>query len=356
MHRLDELRTEIDGIDCEILDLLNRRAACAIEIGKIKHEQKRDVYAPDREREIYRRLMERNKGPFPNKALRNVFREIISGSISLEKQLKVAFLGPPATFTHQACMQHFGLMGEFVPKKDIADIFDDVERGRADYGVVPIENTTEGVVTHTLEMFVTSSLKICAEILIEVSLALMNRSGRLGEITKVLSHPHAIAQCRKWLKEHLADAAVAEVSSTAMAAQLASEDESAAAIASEAAAALYDLKIVERAIEDQADNLTRFLVIGKNDSPRRTGMDKTSLMFATKDTPGALYRMLQPFATRGINLTKIESRPMKRKSWQYVFFLDLDGHITDGDISEAVSELEGMCSFLKHLGSYPKSV
>ncbi len=309
---------------------------------------------PEREQEVLKRLMDRNAGPFPNQALKNVFCEIMSASLSLEKPLRIAFLGPVATFTHQACMQHFGRSGDFVPKKDIADVFDDVEKGRADFGVVPIENSTEGVVSHTLDKFVQSNLKIYSEVMLEISLALLNRTGKITDIAKVCSHPHAIAQCKNWVKSNLPNALVIDVSSTALAAQMAAEDPSTAAIASIAAANLYDLRVIEKNIEDNSNNYTRFLVIGKN-LAQRTGRDKTSLMFAIKDSPGALYTMLKPFASRGLNLTKIESRPIKTKAWEYVFFVDLDGHIADEAVKDAVTELEKSCSFLKILGSYPKS-
>lgn len=351
---IEGLRGRIDAIDMEILDLLNKRANIVIDVGRAKSREQKEFYSPDREREIYKRLAANNKGPFPAQALKNVFREIMSASLSLEKPIKIAFLGPVATFTHQACMQHFGLSGEFAPKKDIADVFDDVEKGRADFGVVPIENSTEGVVSHTLDMFVASQLKICAEVMLEVSLALMNRSGRASDIVKVCSHPNPLAQCRFWLKNNLPNALVFDVSSTAMAAQMASEDIETAAVASAAAASLYDLRIIEKNIEDNANNFTRFLVVGKK-MGKKTGADKTSLMFAIKDAPGALYSMLKPFARRDINLTKIESRPLKTKAWEYLFFVDLDGHVNDKKVREAVSELEASCSFFKVLGSYPRS-
>ncbi len=354
MDRIEELRKEIDRIDDTILDLLNRRASLVIEIGKLKAEGKRDFYSPERERAIYERLLSRNRGPFPNKALKSVFREIMSASLSLEKPLKVSYLGPKATFTHLACMQHFGLSADFIPKRDIADVFEDVERGRADYGVVPIENSTEGVVTHTLDMFLESDLKITAEILLEVSLSLLSKTGKMEDIKRIYSHPHAIAQCREWLNRNLPDIPVFDAPSTAAAAQIAVDDPSAGAIASEFAANLYDLQVVERKIEDNPNNFTRFLVIGRKEQAR-TGRDKTSLMFSIKDEPGALYRMLKPFAERGINLTKIESRPQKKRAWEYVFFLDLDGHVSDREVQEAIKELEKMCVFLRVLGSYPKS-
>src|SRR3972149_2592899 len=225
---IDDLRDGIDSIDLKILELLNKRAALVIEVGKVKAREHKELYVPDREREVLKRLTDSNKGPFPNQALKNVFREIMSASLSLEKPLKIAFLGPAATFTHQACMQHFGLSGDFVAKKDIADVFDDVEKGRADFGVVPIENSTEGVVSHTLDKFVNSNLKICAEAMLEISHALLNRSGKSSDIAKVCSHPHALAQCKNWVKNNLPNALVFDVSSTAMAARMASEDPSTA--------------------------------------------------------------------------------------------------------------------------------
>ncbi len=351
---LKELREKIDEIDEKILRLLNERAKLVIEIGRIKTQNRQDYYSPEREREIYERLVSLNRGPIPDSAIRNIFREIMSASLSLEKPLKIAFLGPYATFTHEAAMRHFGLSGEFIPKDEIADVFDEVEKGKADFGVVPVENTTEGAVDHTLDMFITSNLKICAEIMLEVSLALMNKTGRLRDIKKVSSNSHAIAQCSKWLKKHLPGVAVVDTASTALAAQKAVQDPSIGAIASEAASTTYDLKIVERKIEDNPNNFTRFLVIGKK-STAKTGSDKTSILFAIKDAPGALYRILRPFAQRNINLTKIESRPMKTKAWEYVFFLDMEGHITDKKIKQAIDKLEQQCSFIKILGSYPKS-
>lgn len=350
---LDELRAEIDAVDLRILELLNRRAGFVIEVGRIKARDRKEFYVPERERAVMKRLTEANKGPFPNQALKSVFREIMSASLSLEKPLKIAFLGPVATFTHQACMQHFGLSVEFIAKKDIADVFDDVEKGRADFGVVPIENSTEGVVSHTLDLFVNSNLRISAEVMLEISLALLNKTGKAEDIAKVCSHPHALAQCKNWVKNNLPNALVFDVSSTAMAAKMASEDPSTAAIASIAAASLYDLRAIEKNIEDNHNNFTRFLVISKNEAAR-TGNDKTSIVFAIKDAPGALYTMLKPFAERGINLTRIESRPIKTKAWEYVFFVDLDGHTADEPVRVAISELEKTCSFLKVLGSFAK--
>ncbi|CAG0977922.1 partial chorismate mutase / prephenate dehydratase, partial [Geobacteraceae bacterium] len=328
MKTLQELRRDIDAIDDEILALLNRRSELAIEVGKVKAVENRDFHAPSREREIYDRLKTANPGPFPSDAIRNVFKEIISASLSLEAPMQVAFLGPKATFTHLASMQHFGLSAELVPQKSIPAVFEEVGKGRVLYGVVPVENSTEGMVSHTLDMFMESDLKINAEILLEVSHDLLSRTGRLEDVKKVYSHPQAIAQCRNWLDENLPGVPVVDVASTALAAQIVGDDYTAAAIASEFAASLYELKVVRKRIEDQVNNFTRFLVVGRK-MAERCGDDKTSLMFSVKDEPGILHRMLEPFAKRGVNLSKIESRPLKKKAWEYIFFLDLVGHISD---------------------------
>jgi chorismate mutase/prephenate dehydratase len=351
---LSELRQKIDDIDDRILGLLNQRASVVVEVGKAKAGQSKDFYVPSRERAIYERLTAANPGPFPSEAIRKVFREIISASLSLEQPMKVAFLGPQGTFTHAAAMQQFGFSAQLMPQKSIPAIFEEVSRGRAPYGVVPVENSTEGVVSHTLDMFMESDLKINAEIMLGISHFLMSRSGRMTDIKKIVSHPQPLAQCRKWLEENLPDVPLVDVGSTALAAQMALEDETFGAIASEMAATLYGLQVVKERIEDNPNNFTRFLVIGTN-TPERSGRDKTSLMFNIKDQPGILYRMLEPFSKREINLSKIESRPMKKKAWEYIFFLDIEGHIGDEPIKAAVTELRDYCQFLKVLGSYPRA-
>jgi chorismate mutase/prephenate dehydratase len=351
---LPELRKQIDSIDDQILDLLNRRAGVVIEVGKAKTGQSKDFYVPSREMAIYERLTAHNPGPFPAEAIRRVFREIISASLSLEQPMKVAFLGPQGTFTHAAAMKQFGFSAQLVPQKSIPAVFDEVQRGRAHYGVVPVENSTEGAVSHTLDMFMESEQKINAEILLEISHYLLSVTGRFEDIRKVVSHPQPLAQCRKWLEENLPDIPLVDVGSTALAAQTAAEDETAAAIASEMAASLYGLQIVKERIEDNPSNFTRFLVIGSK-TPARSGRDKTSVMFNVKDEPGILYRMLEPFSKRGINLSKIESRPMKKKAWEYIFFLDMEGHIEEDNVRAAVDELKDYCQFIKVLGSYPRT-
>lgn len=349
---IGDLRRQIDRVDEQILALLNRRAGMVIRIGKLKKADLADLHAPVREMEIQERLTRLNRGPFPNEALRTVFREIISASLSLEGPLKVAYLGPKATFTHLACIRHFGSSAAYLPVNSIPDVFGEVERGRADYGVVPIENSTEGVVNHTLDMFMDSPLKIVGEVLQEVSHHLMNKSGRIEDIRHLYSHPHAIAQCRQFLENHLPHIGVTEVFSTAKAAETCVEDPSAAAIASELAARLYGLRIIKQRIEDNIHNFTRFLIVSSK-GLGRTGRDKTSIMFATRDRVGALHDMLKPFGDYAINLTKIESRPSKKKAWEYVFFVDLEGHQEDDKVKAALEGLAECCLFLKILGSYP---
>ena len=352
-QRLQQLRQEIDGVDDQILELLNHRAGLVIEVGRNKQESQGEFYVPSREKAIYERLVASNSGPFPADGLRRVFREIISASLSLEQPLKVAFLGPQATYTHVATMQQFGLSAQLVPLKSISAIFDEVARGRASYGVVPVENSNEGVVSHTLDMFMTSEQKIIAEILLEVSHDLLNLSGRVEEVRRVVSHPQALGQCRQWLEENLPDTPLVEASSTANAAQQAAEDEGTAAIASETAGVLYGLRVVKHKIEDNPNNFTRFLVIGRQ-GQGPSGRDKTSILFSVKDQAGVLYHMLEPFYKRNINLSKIESRPMKSKAWEYIFFLDMEGHAEEADVRAAIDELRGYCQFLKILGSYPR--
>ena len=351
---LQELRQRIDAVDDEILRLLNERASLVMEVAKVKKEEKLSFHVPHRERAIHERLAGLNPGPFPNEAVRTVFREIISASLALETPIHVSFLGPKATYSHLAAMQQFGLSAELVPQASIGAIFDDVEKGRSLYGVVPVENSTEGVVTHTLDNFVESELKIGAEILLPISHDLLSGTGTMSGIQKVYSHPQALGQCRKWLQTNLPGVPLVDVASTALAAQIAGSDPTAAAIASEFAGSLYDLKVVERRIEDQAHNVTRFLVIGR-DLSAPSGNDRTSILFSVKDEPGVLFRMLEPFARRGINLSKIESRPGRTKAWEYVFFVDLSGHVSEAPVAEAIEELKRHCRFVKVLGSYPNA-
>jgi len=351
---LQTYRKEIDTIDDEIVRLLNERARHVIEIGKIKKakDTQANLHTPAREAEILDRLCKHNKGPFPTEALRAVYREVMSGSLSLEGPLKVAYLGPRATFTHLACIQKFGSSAQYVPMTSIKEVFNEVERGRADFGVVPIENSTEGVVNHTLDMFIDSNLQIYGEVLQEVSHHLLSKADSMSAVKKIYSHPHAIAQCRSWLETNMPDAPVSEVHSTARAAEICADDFTSAAIASELAGQIYGLKILKPHIEDNLNNYTRFLVLSPK-SPERTGKDKTSVMLSVKDKVGALYELLRPFASHGVNLTKIESRPSRRKAWEYIFFVDLEGHLEEDRVKQALTEVRSRCLFLKILGSYP---
>ncbi|MGB5994836.1 MAG: prephenate dehydratase [Candidatus Deferrimicrobiaceae bacterium] len=353
--RMKELREEIDTLDDQILSLLNRRAKAAIEVGKIKEDQNLRFYVPEREVGILRRLTAKNPGPFPNEALKAIYREIISASLSLEKPLSVAFLGPKATFTHLACLKHFGESADYVAQINVSGVFDAVERGNADFGVVPIENSSEGIVSNTLDMFVDHNLLISGEILIEVAHDLLSVTGDLEHVKKIYSHPHAIAQCREWLERNMRDVAVFDVESTARAAELALDDPSAAAIAGDAAAKIYGLKGIRRRIQDNTNNVTRFIIIGKI-APERTGNDKTSVLFAARDEVGALFLMLEPFSRHQVNLTKIESRPVKKKAWEYIFFLDAEGHLKDDPVAKALDELRMRAQYLKILGSYPRAI
>ena len=347
-------RDGIDRIDNEINRLLNERSMHVIEIGKLKKEKdaNANLHTQGRETAIIERLTKRNTGPFPAEAIRSVYREIMSASLSLEGPQKVAYLGPRATFTHMACMQKFGSSAQFVPVRSIKEVFSEVERGRANFGVVPIENTTEGVVNHTLDMFIDSNLLIYGEVLQEVSHHLLSKSGLLEDVKKIYSHPHAIAQCRNWLETNLPHVPAMEVASTARAAELCIDEPSSAAIASELAGQLYGLKVIKARIEDNVNNVTRFLVLSQKPS-ERTGKDKTSLMLSVKDKVGALYELLRPFASHGLSMTKIESRPSQRKAWEYIFFVDVEGHVTEERVSKAIEEVKSRCLFMKILGSYP---
>ena len=352
---VDALRKKIDQVDKKIVELLNERASVAQEIGRAKSLGKEEVYVPSREKEIFQRVLELNPGPLPGAALHSIYREILSASRSLESSIRIAYFGPEATFTHMAAREKFGSSAVFIPLAGIADVFQEVTQGRADYGVVPIENSTEGVVTHTLDMLVEADVRICAEASLEIHLYLLSRSGRREDIGAIVSHPQALAQCRRWLGNNFSKIQTDEVASSAQAAQMAAADPKLAAVASSLAQELYGLKAVAANIEDHASNITRFLVIG-DQRTRPSGDDKTSIVFSVKDEVGVLHRMLAPFARDRINLTKIESRPLKHKPWEYLFFLDLEGHTEEPKIQRAVKNLEKGCLFIKVLGSYPCGV
>lgn len=349
---VDVLRKKIDQIDAKVVDLLNDRASLAQRIGHFKSRSNQEVYAPHREKEVLERVSELSNGPLPAQAVRAVFREIISGCRSLEGPLHVVFFGAEATYTHLAAREKFGSTANLQPTASIAEVFQEVSQGRAAFGVVPIENSTEGVVAHTLDQLVESDLQIIAEIFQDIHHNLLSRSGRAEDVQRIISHPQALAQCRDWLARHFPSVPVEEVASTAHAAIQAAGDGALAAISSAMAKEVYNLQAVAVNIEDRSTNITRFVVIGKTSAPP-SGDDKTSLVFSVQDKPGVLHRMLQPFARSRINLTKIESRPIKNKPWEYLFFLDLRGHREQKAVKKAIAGLEKNCSFLKVMGSYP---
>ncbi|SRR6266540_723001 len=353
--RLTELRAAIDGADDDILGLLNRRAALVAEVAELKAALEVPFYVPSRERQIAERLSAANHGPFPSEAIRNVFQEIFSACLILEKRVRVAYLGPEGTFSHMAVKQQFGLSARATPIGTIPAVFEEVARGNADFGVVPVENTTEGGIIHTFDTFLDSDLKISAEIALEVHMCLLARAGlELAEIERVYSIPVAAGQCKRWLAAHLPRATVVEARSTADGARLAHDDARGAAVGAEIAARLYDLVVLRRNIEDSPHNMTRFLIVGREQA-ERTGRDKTSILLVTRDEPGILFRVLGAFASRGINMSKIESRPSGKRPWEYVFFVDVDGHESDAPVAAALADVRAGCETLKVLGSYPRA-
>ena len=350
---IPEHRQAIDKLDTQIVKLLNERTAHVLEIGAIKLKAGEEIYAPHRERSVLQRLCRKNKGPITSESLRAIYREVMSSALSLEKSMTIAYLGPEATFTHQAAVRRFGASLRYAPLKTIADVFAEVAKNRADYGVVPVENSTEGVVTHTLDMFVDSELKIVAQIVLPIQHCLVSRAPR-SRIKKLYTHPQSFAQCRAWVQNNLPHVEVIETSSNARSAELAAAERNAGAIAGSLTAERYNLRILELDIQDNAANATRFLVLGRQCSPA-TGRDRTSLMFSIADQVGALHKALAPFRRFRINMTKIESRPSKRKAWEYFFFVDCDGHVHDRKVAKAVALLQEHCSYVKVLGSYPNS-
>ncbi len=354
MSELDKLRKKIDEIDQKILKLLNMRTEVVLNVGKTKQSNKLKVHSPERERALLKRLKELNTGPFPDETLRLIYEEIISASLALQQPLKVSYLGPSATFTHLAARRQFGSSTEYLPESTIKEVFESVNRDKALYGVVPIENSTEGVINYTLDMFIDSDLEIAFEIMLPIAHNLLSKTGKKSAIKKIYSHSQPLAQCRNWLIRNMPGIPVIEELSTATAAMRASKSNSTAAIASELAASVYGLKFVEKNIEDHKKNFTRFLVISK-ESPEKTGKDKTSIMLSLKDKPGALFSILSPFAKNKINLTKIESRPSRRKAWEYIFFVDMKGHKNNKAVEKALSEVQKECHFFKILGSYPSA-
>jgi chorismate mutase/prephenate dehydratase len=354
-NRLEELRVRINELDKQIQALLNERATCAQQVAEAKQQEGDDsgYYRPEREAEVLRAVRERNQGPLPDDEIVRLFREIMSACLALEQPLTIAYLGPEGTYTQAAALKRFGHSVRLEPLAAIDEIFREVEAGSADFGVVPVENSTEGVISHTLDMFLRSSLKICGDVELRIHHQLVTRAESLDRIQSVRAHQQALAQCREWLDAHLPGVERIAVSSNAEAARLASEDDAVAAIASDAAAEMYALGILSANIEDYPNNTTRFLVIGDQDV-KPSGKDKTSFMVAVQNKPGALYSLLEPVARHGVSMTRIESRPSRVGMWDYVFFVDVEGHVEDKDVAAALDELRKEASLLKVLGSYPK--
>lgn len=355
--KLAKIRERIDEIDNHLVHLISNRAALAAEIANIKKNDGADAvfYRPEREAQILKRVISENKGPLSNEAIAILFRELMSACLALEQQLKVAFLGPEGTFTHTAALRHFGHSVQTVALSGIDQVFHQVESRACQYGVVPVENSIEGMINHTLDLLINSSLKISGEVELRIHQQLMSKAASIDKIRKIYSHQQSLAQCRSWLDNHLPGIERIAVSSNAEAARIAKGDSSAAAIAGEAAASLYQLPILESNIEDEADNSTRFLIIAEKDS-QPSGDDKTSLLFTMPSKPGTLLKMLSCFADNNINMTRIESRPSRRGLWEYVFFVDIDGHIRNENVVSALERLETEASMVKILGSYPKAV
>lgn len=346
------IREQIDAIDNHILSLLKERIGCAQEIGKLKNKNNQAKWDPLRERQIYDRLLMMNNGIFPETALRSIFNEIITSCRLSQKKISVAYLGPEATFTHLAGVQYFGHSASFEPMETIDDVFSEVEKKRTHYGIVPVENSIEGSIFNTLDSFMKYKVKICGEVLLEISHNLVCRSGNIEDIQTVASHAQPLAQCREWLRKHLPQTPTLAVSSTGVAAQMAANNPNIGAIASSLAIKTYDLQVVVKGIEDYQGNTTRFLIIGDH-SPSPSGTDRTSLLLGLMDRPGALNEVLTILSEENINLAKIESRPIKGKQWKYLFFLDMMGHIDNDQIKRGCERLKEICSYFEWLGSYP---
>ena len=350
---LDELRQKIDALDAQIIQTLNERAQAAQAIGELKRSSQAPIYVPEREKAVFQKLAECNKGPLDNKAVQSIYREIISAIRALEKPTSVAFLGPRDTFSHMAALRIFGAAAEYLPLPSFPDVFTEVERKRIDYGVVPVESSMGGSVSDTLDRFISSNLKIVNEVLLHITQNLMAKCA-LHDIKRIYSKDNALLQCRNWLRANLPGVELIEISSTAEAARRAAEEPNAAAIASRLAAQTYNLDILAERIEDAPHNYTRFVVVG-HQMVKRTGDDKTSILVWVKDKPGTLYNLLLPFSKRNINLTRIESRPSQQKAWEYVFFIDFLGHIEDKTVTEVLAEAGEFTRNIKVLGSFPRA-
>lgn len=357
-NALEKLREEIDGIDEEIQRLIAARAVCAKRIGEVKGLASTvEFYRPEREAQILRRVVERNTGPLRDEEMVRVFREVMSACLAQEEPLKVAYLGPEGTFTHAAVTKHFGHSVRALSVQTIDEIFHEVEAGIADFGIAPVENSTEGTVNHTLDMFLTSPLKICGEVEMRIHQHLMGKMKDLSQIKRICSHSQSLAQCRGWLNQYLPQVEQITVGSNAEAARRARDEDGTAALAGDAAADVYQLHILFKDVEDHGDNTTRFLAIGRTLFPP-SGADKTSILISASGThgPGVLLHLLEPLARHGINMSRIESRPSRRRKWDYVFFVDVDGHADEHPLSQALSEMERSSDLFRVLGAYPRAV
>ena len=353
---LKDLREKIDALDEKIQALISERARLALAVAEAKQRTgENNFYRPEREAEVLRNVLARNKGPLSDEAMARLFREIMSACLALESRLRIAFLGPEGTFTQEAALKHFGQAVETAPLAAIDEVFREVESGNAQFGVVPVENSTEGVINHTLDMFMVSPLKICGEVELRIHHHLLGKGNDPKAARRVASHQQSLAQCREWLDANLPGVERVAVASNAEAARQAAADVGTLAIAGDSAARVYELKAFASNIEDNPDNTTRFLVVGTLETAP-SGNDKTSLLLSSRNRPGALQRLLAPLAKNGINMTRIESRPSRETRWEYVFFVDIDGHARERKVAKALAALEKEAAFLKPLGSYPKAV
>ncbi len=354
---LSDVRARIDGIDRSIQNLIAERAQWAQQVGKAKGPLKAaiDYYRPEREAQVLRMVVDRNDGPLQDEVLVRLFREIMSACLAQQEPLKVGFLGPEGTFSQQAVHKHFGHSAHGLPLSSIEEVFQEVEAGNADFGVVPVENSTQGTIQSTLDMFLTSGLKICGEVELRVHQFLLSRSGRIEDIERVYSHPQSLAQCKAWLRQNLPQAELTPLASNAEAARRARNADDAAAIAGESAGHVYGLKAVAGPIEDRPDNTTRFLVLGREIFPP-CGNDRTSLLVHVADQPGALFNLLSPFAANGVSMNRIESRPSHQGRWQYAFFIDVSGHVQDAPVADAIKALGAHATQVRVLGSYPVAI
>ena len=356
-QELAVVRSEIDAIDGQLLELLNRRARCAQQVGSIKarHGEAGFIYRPEREAQVLRRIQQTNPGPLSSESVTWFFREVMSACLSLEEALGIAFLGPLGSFTGCAAVKHFGHAARLMPQASIDDVFREVEAGHAHYAVAPIENSTEGAIGRTLDLLLATPLKICGEVVLRIHQNLMTHAASLADVKTVYSHAQSLAQCHEWLNRTLPGVPRVSVASDSQAAQMAAADPTCAAIAGEAAAELYGLPILVPNIEDEPNNTTRFVVLGRQDTGA-SGRDKTSLIMSTTNQTGSLSTLLAPFSEAGVSLTRLESRPARHTLWEYVFFVDVEGHREDPAVARALAELGRRAAFLKVLGSYPVAV